>query len=115
LSNHSLASKTQTSNRQFALSSHDIPIEDIDDAFVTHHKAALGPRLDLSKSNAREIRSIAVEPAKETDRSPLAFWSAVFADFMEAFILHVASLHPNSGFPIERFDPANCDWDAVPK
>lgn len=103
MSNLSLASKARTSNRQHALSGRDLPIEHIDDAHVANHKPALVPRPDLPNSNAREILSIAAEPAKETDRSPLALWSAVFAEFMEGVILYGASLHPNASFPIERF------------
>ena len=103
MSNLSLASKARTSNRQHALSGHDLPIEHIDDAHVANHKPALVPRPDLPNSNARETLSIAAEPAKETDRSPLALWSAVFADLMDGLILYGASLHPNASFPIERF------------
>ena len=96
MSNLSLASKARTSNRQHALSGHDLPIEEFDDAHVANHKPALVPRPDLTNSNARETLSIAAEPAKETDRSPLALWSAVFADLMEGFILYGASVHPNA-------------------
>jgi uncharacterized protein YjiS (DUF1127 family) len=103
LSNYSLASKTRASNRQPALSGHEVPIEDIDDTLAANHKLAFVPRPDLTNSNAREFLSIVTEPAKETSRPPLAFWSAVFADLMEGCVLYGASMHPNAFFPIELF------------
>jgi uncharacterized protein YjiS (DUF1127 family) len=102
LSSYSLVSSTRASNRQYILSGDDAPIENVDRAVVDHHQLALIPRPDLTNSNVRERGSIATEPA-ETDRPPLALWSAVLGYLMESFVLYGASVHPNGFFPIERF------------
>ena len=102
LSSYSLVSNTRASNRQYILSGDDAPIENVDRAVVDHHQLALIPRPDLTNSNVRERGSIATEPA-ETDRPPLALWSAVLGYLMEGFVLYGASVHPNAFFPIERF------------
>jgi hypothetical protein len=102
LSGYTPVSNTRAGNRQYILSGDDAPIENIDRAFVDHHKRALIPRPDLTNSNVRERCSIVTEPA-EMDRLPLALWSAVLGYLMEGFVLYGASVHPNAFFPIERF------------
>jgi uncharacterized protein YjiS (DUF1127 family) len=96
-SNNSRAAKTWPGNRHDTLSGRDVPIEDIDGVSAAHRRPALVP---LPDSSARRIPSVGPESAKEADRPPLSFWSVVFENLMESFVLYGSSLHPNA-FPVE--------------
>lgn len=50
----------------------------------------------------RQVSSIIPKTPGETDGPPVPFWSEVFSDCMEAFVLYGAAVHPNA-FPAKLF------------
>jgi hypothetical protein len=99
---YSLVSKIRKSSWKHAMNGNDARVENVDGAFVEHHKPTLISRPEVASSNVLEHRSIVAEPA-EKDGPPLGSWSTLPGYLMESFVLYGASAFPGAVFPIETF------------